>query len=310
MKPIVVVGSINMDLVSRVERIPRPGETLIGSLFEMHSGGKGANQAVAVARLGYPSILLGATGDDIFGHKLLKTLADFGVDISNINIVQEPSGVATIVVNSAGENTIIVTPGANMQVTPAYLTTKREVLRNAGMVLAQLEIPIETVEWLANACAGYGVPFMLDPAPACTLPGSVLKNVTWFTPNQTEASFYSEQAKTSELTLTKLFQTGVVNVILKLGSEGAILATHDGIRDHVEAFSVDALDTTAAGDGFNGAFAVGLMRGDTVVTSCRFAAAAAAICVTRRGAQSSLASETEVLSFLQSQLHTCASPAK
>jgi ribokinase len=138
MKPIVVVGSINMDLVSQTERIPRPGETVIGSSFQLHSRGKGAKQAVAVARLGYPSILLGVTGDDIFGRQLLSTLKDFGVDTSHIGTVAGSSGTASIIVDVNGENTIIVTPGSNLQVTPAYLRTKQDVLRGAGMVFCSI----------------------------------------------------------------------------------------------------------------------------------------------------------------------------
>jgi ribokinase len=302
MKPIVVVGSINMDLVSRIERIPRPGETLIGSLFEIHSGGKGANQAVAIARLGYPSILLGALGNDIFGQKLLATLTDYGVDTSHTDVVSGASGVASIVVDAAGENTIIVTPGANAQVTPEYLSSKREILRGAGMVLAQLEIPVTTVDWLAGICADYGVPFMLDPAPACPLPSSTVRNVAWFTPNETEAAFYSGEAQTIEETLTALANMGVANIVLKRGAEGAILATQGEIFPSTETFSVDAVDTTAAGDAFNGAFAVGLMQGNSVAESARFAAAAAAVSVTRRGAQPSLPDKTEVSSFLRSRL--------
>jgi ribokinase len=302
MKPIVVVGSINMDLVSRIERIPSPGETLIGSLFEIHSGGKGANQAVAIARLGYPSILLGALGDDIFGQKLLATLSDYGVDTSHINVVAGASGVASIVVDAAGENTIIVTPGANAHVTPDYLSSKLGIFRSAGMVLAQLEIPVATVDWLAGVCADFGVPFMLDPAPACPLSSSTLKKIAWFTPNETEANFYSGQAQTIEQTVAALFQLGVANVILKRGAEGAILATQGGVITSAETFPVDAVDATAAGDAFNGAFAVGLMQGRSIEESARFAAAAAAVSVTRRGAQPSLPDETEVVSFLEAQI--------
>jgi ribokinase len=298
-----------MDLVFRTERIPRPGETIIGSLFEMHSGGKGANQAVAVARLGHPCILLGAAGDDIFGQKLLATLDGFGVDTSHIRVVKkEASGVAGIVVDSAGENTIIVVPGANTQVTPAYLATKLETLKSAGMVLAQLEVPIESVEWLARACADSGVPFMLDPAPANPLASTLLKNIAWFTPNQTEASFYALSSETIDETIARLFQAGIGNIILKRGSEGVLLASADGTRELVEAFHVEALDTTAAGDAFNGAFAVGLVRGNSAVESARFAAAAAAISVTRRGAQPSLADQAEVLSLLRSGAYKVTSP--
>jgi ribokinase len=300
MKPIVVVGSINMDLVSHTTRIPSPGETVIGSSFQMHSGGKGANQAVAVARLEYPSILLGALGDDIFGSKLLATLRDYGVDVSFIRTTGEPSGTATIVVDSHGENTIIVTPASNSHVTPSYLERNIEVLRNAGMALTQLETPIETVQWLANFCASEGIPLMLDPAPANDLPDALLQKITWFTPNETEASYYAVQNESAEQTLVRLFKVGIANIILKQGSKGAILATADGVREIVDAFRVNPVDTTAAGDAFNGAFAVSLMRGNSPTASARYAAAAAAISVTRSGAQPSLASQDEVLGLMQS----------
>jgi ribokinase len=300
MKPIVVVGSINMDLVSQTERIPKPGETLIGTSFQLHSGGKGANQAVAVARLGYPSTLLGVLGDDIFGTQLLATLQGFGVDMSHAGFVAGSSGTASIVVDARGENTIIVTPGSNLQVTPTYLRSKLDVLRSAGMILAQLEVPIETVEWLAQFCAESGVPLMLDPAPAQVLPAELLAGVTWLTPNQTEAAFYAANSESTEDMLGRLFAQGVANVILKEGSDGAVVATADGVRKRVQAFPVDVLDTTAAGDAFNGAFAVALMRNLPLEECARFAAAAAAISVTRNGAQSSLASGEEVLAFLRS----------
>ena len=297
MKPIVVVGSINMDLVTQTERIPGPGETLIGSGFEVHSGGKGANQAVAVARLGYPCILLGALGDDIFGRQLLASLTGDGVATEHLAQVPGASGTATIVVDSNGENTIIVTPGANHAVTPEYLGTKMDVLRGAGMVLAQLEIPIETISWLARQCREMGVPLMLDPAPAQELPPAIFNGIAWFTPNQTETAFYSGGLE-GEGNLAALLQKGIRNVVLKEGGDGALLATADGRRERVEPFAVAALDTTAAGDAFNGAFAVALMRDLPAAESARFAAAAAAISVTRKGAQPSLATETEVQRLL------------
>lgn len=300
MKPIVVVGSINMDLVSRTKFFPGSGETVIGSGFEMHSGGKGANQAVAVARLGYPSILLGAVGEDLFGRNLLSTLDSYGVDISHIK-EGKTSGVASIVVDAAGENRIIVAPGANLEVSSGYLDTKSDILKNAGMVLAQLEIPLETVEWLADYCYRHNLPFMLDPAPARALPETLLQKVTWFTPNEVEAAFYSRNGEGAEQSLGWLFDKGVANVILKQGSKGAFIATADGSRERIEAFAVNALDSTAAGDAFNGAFAVSLMRGDSVNASARFAAAAAAISVSRHGAQPSLADQKEVLSLLALQ---------
>jgi ribokinase len=298
MKPIVVVGSINMDLVSRTESFPKIGETVTGLGFEMHSGGKGANQAVAIARLGYPAILLGAVGTDLFGQNLLSTLKSYGVDISHVKVEGETSGTASIVVDAHGENAIIVTPGANLAVYTKYLKTKLDILKNAGLVLTQLEIPLETVEWLADCCCRLNVPLMLDPAPARALSTSLLQKITWFTPNEIEAAFYSRNEKEPEQSLTHLFEEGIENVILKQGRKGALVAMADGRREWIDAFAVDALDTTAAGDAFNGAFAVSLMKGNSVRQSARFAAAAAAVSVSRRGAQPSLAQETEVLSLL------------
>jgi ribokinase len=198
------------------------------------------------------------------------------------------------VVDSRGENTIIVTPGSNLLVTPDYLQTKLDVLRSAGMVLAQLEIPIATVTWLAERCAEFGVPFMLDPAPAAPLPPALLSKITWFTPNNTEAVFYAGGEESTEQTLARFFAMGMHNVILKQGSDGAIIAGDDGFRHRVDAFKVKAVDTTAAGDAFNGAFAVALMRGLSPDHSAQFAAAAAAISVTRPGAQVSMPSQEEV----------------
>jgi ribokinase len=301
MKPIVVVGSINMDLVSQTERIPQPGETLIGYSFHLHSGGKGGNQAVAVARLGYPSILLAVTGDDIFGRQLLSTLNDFGVDTKHVGSAHGSSGTASIVVDAHGENTIIVTPGSNLQVTPDYLRTKLDVLRGAGIILTQLEIPIDTIAWLAAYCAEQGIPLMLDPAPATQLPSGLLSHITWFTPNQTEAAFYSGPDESTEQMLSRFFNLGIENVILKQGSDGALIASAGGSRDRIPNFPVKALDTTAAGDAFNGAFCVALMRGQSPVESARFAAAAAAVSVTRHGAQASLPNQDEVLKLLSAK---------
>jgi ribokinase len=294
MKPIVTVGSINMDLVSSAERIPRPGETLIGRTFHANSGGKGANQAVAVARLGYPSVMLGMVGEDALGEQLLQTLKRYGVDTSQIEVASGSSGTASIVVDAEGENAIIVTPGANSWVTPSYLETKREVLSSASLVLTQLEVPLQTVSWLAECCAQLNIPLILDPAPATVLPQRLLTQVTWFTPNQTEAAFYVNGELSEEETLASLFSMGLRQVVLKRGAEGVLIACDDGRRERIRAVPVQTVDTTAAGDAFNGAFGVALMRGKTMVESAQFAAAAAALSVTRAGAQTSLASQEEV----------------
>ena len=297
MKPIVVVGSINMDLVTQAPRIPRPGETVTGTGFQLHPGGKGANQAVAAAKLGYPCILLGAVGDDVFGRDLLQSLNGYGVETRYIATIPGSSGTASIVVDSKAENAIVVTPGSNVHVTAEYLQRNVEIIRNAGIVLLQLEIPRETVEWLVDYCAENHVMVMLDPAPAATLSPSVLKEVDWFTPNQTEAEFYAGDGESIETILTRLFEKGLRNVILKRGSDGALIANPKGTRLWIEAFPVAALDTTAAGDAFNGAFAVSLMRAQSTAECGRFASAAAAISVTRVGAQPSLPTQEEVITF-------------
>jgi ribokinase len=299
-KPIVVVGSINMDLVCEIAHLPEPGQTVMGRSFAMNPGGKGANQAAAVARLGYPSILLGAVGEDSFGHELRSSLEAYGVMTSHLHQAQGASGTASIFVDASGENRIIVVAGANREVTPEYLHAKQDVLQNAGMVLAQLETPVESIEWLADFCDEQGVPLILDPAPAKDLPRKVLSKVAWLTPNQTEAAFYIQTADEPEETAQQLFALGIKRILLKRGAEGSFIAVNDGTRYRTEAFPTRVIDTTAAGDAFNGAFAVGLMQGNSIEESARFASAAAALSVTRKGAQSSLASMGEVQSFLNS----------
>jgi len=310
MKPIVVIGSINIDLVSTASRIPRPGETITGKEFQMYSGGKGANQAAGVARLGYPCILLGKVGDDIFGEKLRATLSEFGVDISHLGVTSIATGTASITVDDAGENCIIVTPGANAEVTPSYLESHLNVLQSAGIILLQLEIPIATIEWILQQCDRYGVPVMLDPAPAQPLTPSILGSVTWFTPNETEAAFYSHNATLPEETISRLRQAGLHNIILKRGSEGAIVANTNAHLASISAFAVQAVDSTAAGDAFNAAFAVGLMKDEAPASAARFAAAAAALSVTRPGAQASLPSASEVAAFLDTALSASEAPSR
>jgi ribokinase len=303
-KPIVVVGSINLDLVARAQRIPAVGETLIGSDFQTNPGGKGANQAVAVARLGYPVHMIGRVGTDEFGSQLRAHLESAGVNTSGVLTSEGASGVALIVVSEKGENSIVVAPGANAQLTPQDITSNLALIQNAGIVLAQLEIPLEAIEFLASICAQENVPLMLDPAPARELPKSLIERVAWFTPNESEAAFYvnpgisnAEPSTISEA----LLSIGCRGVILKRGAEGVYLASSDGTKEAVPAFSVKAIDTTAAGDAFNGGFAVGLMLGKSIHESAIFASAVAAISVTRAGAQASMPTASEVEAFLNRQ---------
>jgi ribokinase len=306
-RPIVIVGSINTDLVAVTKRIPVVGETVIASDFQIHPGGKGANQAVAVARLGYPVRLIGRLGNDASGAELRTHLQKAGVDITGVSTSDGVSGVAVVVVSERGDNSILVAPGANSKVTPEDLDANISILRTASMVLAQLEIPLETIEHLARICAQENVPLILDPAPARDLPPGIFKDIAWFTPNQTEAVFYmgdkySESSPPSPAEMAKMFlSNGCRGVVLKMGSHGTYLASKDGIGSLVPAFPVTAIDTTAAGDAFNAGFATGLMLGKSPPDSAAFAAAVAAISVTRIGAQPSMPSMAEVEEFMEDE---------
>jgi len=299
-KPIVVVGSINMDLVARTPRIPLAGQTLIGSSFTTTPGGKGANQAVAIARLGYPVHMIGAVGKDVFGQSLLDNLAAAGVDTHAVSTVAGPSGVAPILVADNGENSIVVVQGANGKVDPDFIDQQAALIRSAGMVLCQLELPMGTISRTLAVCSDAGIPVMLDPAPAAELPENVWSKIAWFTPNETEAAFYLGKECKPEESAKELLARGLHGVVLKRGSEGALVAGLNGKRDWVHPFRVNAIDTVAAGDCFNGAFAVALLEGNEPLAAARFASAAAAISVTRRGAQESMPSRAEVDAFLVS----------
>ena len=297
-----------MDLVVTADHIPVVGETVTGNEFQTHHGGKGANQAVTVARLGYPVQLIGRLGFDRFGDELIGSLKEEGVDTTGIKRVDGSSGIAVIVVSSRAENSIVVAPGANATLSASDLESHTEQIRSASLVLAQLEIPLETVLRLAEICAREGVPLMLDPAPAQTLPEEMLSLITWFTPNETEAGFFTrglvpredEADHTAAISHT-LMRTGVQNLLLKRGERGFHITTADGSQKSHPAYAVSAVDTTAAGDAFNGAFAVGLASNKSPFESARFAAAAAAISVTRKGAQSSVPTLQQVEDFLQSE---------
>jgi ribokinase len=299
-KPIVVVGSINIDLVARAERVPVAGETVHSSDFQMHPGGKGANQAVAVARLGYPVRMIGNVGSDAFGEELRAQLVRSGVDARSVQTSKGPSGVAMIAVAPDGNNAIVVTPGANAFVSARDVDDNAGAISEAGVVLTQLEIPLETVQYLGVLCARLEIPLILDPAPARALPADLLHCVSWLTPNETEIGccvaemrHSSNWRETSEI-LDALLKQCRNGVVLKMGSRGSYLATKDGFRQHVNAFPVSAVDATAAGDAFNGAFAVGLLQGRSPLESAQFAAAAGAVSVTRAGAQPSMPTMEEV----------------
>jgi ribokinase len=306
-KPIVVVGSINLDLVVGADRIPQVGETIIGSSFNAFCGGKGANQAVAAAKLGNPVAMIGNVGNDAFAAQLRRGLEDAGVDTTYVNAVEGASGVALITTGLGGENNIVVVPGANGELTPRLLEKAAAILEHAGFLLAQLEIPLETVEYLAEFAEQHGIPLMLDPAPARELSEKLLRKVSWITPNETEAELllktkFENSDRGNYEAAECLLGRGVKNVLLKLGPRGCLIAQGTLPKERVAPFSVDAVDTTAAGDAFNAAFAVGLMRGFTVSRSAVFASAVAAISVTRHGAQPSMPTLAEVTAFVNERL--------
>ena len=302
-KPIVVVGSINLDLAVRAPRLPRPGETLLGTGFGVFTGGKGANQAVAAARLDHPTVLIGRLGDDPYADMLLRELRSAGVHSHALARVPGPSGVAVIVAAETGENSIVVAPGANERLTPQELNCHSSVIENAAVVLAQLEIPEETISALTAIVSRAGIPLILDPAPARALPHNVLESVEWITPNESEAQVLagrSTPARTEgELRdlAECLLRLGPRNVLLKLGERGAYLASNNGARLMIPPYRVVAVDTTAAGDAFNAGFAVALARGACAAEAAHYASSVAAISVTRRGAFPSLPTHDEVAAF-------------
>jgi ribokinase len=243
--------------------------------------------------------MVAKVGDDNYGPALLKNLADAGVQTDAMERVADSSGIAVIFLADSSENSIIVVPGANGKMDRATVDAHAAIIRSAGMVLCQLEIPIDTLAYALAVCADAGVPVVLDPAPAAALPDAVWKQIAWFTPNESEAAFYLGDGANVEDTANELLNRGLGGVVLKRGSEGAFVAV-PGKSAWVPPFPVQAIDTVAAGDCFNGAFAVALLEGRDPWQAARFANAAAAICVTRRGAQAAMPSRADVDALLAS----------
>jgi ribokinase len=302
---IVVIGSLNVDLVARVDRIPVPGETIIGLDFETYNGGKGANQATAVARLGAPVKMIGKLGSDAFAAQLRNGLEKAGVDTSCVENVAGPSGTALIESSADGENSIVVIPGANAHLLPEDIDRYRREIEQASIILAQLEIPRETTAHLARVTQSAGVPLVLDPAPAYHLSREVLSCVTWFTPNETETRLLlglnpdGVSSHPAPEVAARLLDMGVRNVILKLGAQGVYLAGQDVEPAAIEACEVEVMDTTGAGDAFNGAFAFAMVHsGMDAHEAAEFACGAAALSVTRAGAQASMPTLEEYELFL------------
>lgn len=310
---IVVIGSSNTDLIVRLERIPKPGETLLGGDLISAAGGKGANQAVAAARAGGAVTFVARVGQDAWGEAALVGFAKDGIDTTYAQRDPEsPSGAALIFVAASGENSIAVAQGANGRLSPADVDAARPVIKTAAAVVLQLESPMETVQAAAAVAAQAGVRVILNPAPARPLPSALLQNIHFLTPNETEAELLTGIPVPDEdgaaRAAARLLESGVREaVVITMGRRGAFWATRDR-QGFVPGFSVQAVDTTAAGDTFNGTLAVALAEGQDFSAAVRFACAAAALSVTRSGAQPSVPWRGEIEAFLAEQGTTPRSP--
>ena len=298
---IVVVGSTNTDMVIKASHLPQPGETILGGTFFMSAGGKGANQAVAAARLGGKVSFIAKTGYDIFGKQSIDLFEEEGIDASFIfRDRYQPSGVALITVDDKGENCIVVAPGANSTLTAQDIDEAKQKIEMASFVLVQLETPIETIEYVANITSSKETKFILNPAPAAKLSDELLKKISIITPNQKEMEMLTGIKVSDEVTAKKaalfLQDKGVETVVITMGASGAfVLDRKDDMM--IPGHKVNVVDTTAAGDVFNGALVVALSEQKNIEQAAAFACKAAAISVTRLGAQASAPYRHEVDSF-------------
>ncbi|HOA90590.1 MAG: ribokinase [Bacillota bacterium] len=302
---ILVVGSFMMDLVVRTPRVPENGETIIGTSFNRFPGGKGANQAVAAARLGGAVTMAGKVGSDDFGDEFLSVLASEGINTAYIlRDSQAATGVGFITLDHAGNNRIVVVPGANLRYSVQDLAQIESLIKDSDILIMQLEMDMSVIEHAVELAGRYQVPVILNPAPARALNDELLRGVTYLTPNETEAEILTGVKVTSidraKEAAEALLEKGVKTVVLTLAEKGALVASNAGAT-HVSGFSVQPVDTVAAGDAFNGAFAVAISKGKSLVEACRFANAVGAIAVTRPGAIPSLPSAAEVERFLAGQ---------
>jgi ribokinase len=295
---IVVVGSSNTDMIIKLDRIPKPGETVIGGDFSTAAGGKGANQAVAAARAGGKVTFVARVGDDAFGWPALEGLVADGIDTSHVlQDPNAPSGVALIFVDERGENSIAVASGANARLTPEDVLSARDAITSADVLVTQLETPLDAVHAAVNLAFEHGVRVVLNPAPAQPLREEVLRHVSVLTPNETEAELLTGIEVSNDTAALEAAQRlnalGVEAILITLGSRGAFVFDSDH-AELVPGFEVEAVDTTAAGDVFNGALAVALAEGNPLTEAVRFANAAAALAVTRLGAQPSAPTREEI----------------
>lgn len=298
MSELIVVGSSNTDMVIKANRIPKPGETILGGDFFMNQGGKGANQAVAASRLGARVAFVSKLGKDIFGNQAIESLEKENINTSYVAVSQSmPSGIANIILGESGENSIVVAPGANYDLNKEDVDKAFTDLREAKMVLLQLEIPLEIAEYVISLGSSMGKKIILNPAPAHDLSDKIFSSLFAITPNETEAELLTGikviDEESAHKAALQLKNKGVENVVITMGSKGAYLYTN-AVQKLLETSKVKAVDTTGAGDTFNGAFASALLKGMDIQQSVCFANKAAAIAVTRLGAQTGIPYQSEM----------------
>jgi len=295
---IAVVGSLNMDLVVRAPHMPIPGETVIGSDFRTIPGGKGANQAVAAARLGAEVTMIGRVGDDDFGRAQLRNLGELGIDTTHVIVDPEAAtGIALITLDASGQNSIVLAPGANMRLTKEDINAARGAIVQSDVLVLQLESPLEVVAYTIDIAHAEGVKVILNPAPAQPLPKETLAKLDYLIPNESETALLTgievADLDSAKEAAERLRDEGVGTVVLTLGARGAFLASAEEFV-HVPGYKVEVVDTTAAGDAFVGGLAVALAQGQNLAEAVRYANAAGALAVTRLGAQPSLPTRQEI----------------
>jgi len=304
MQKVVVIGSSNIDMVMQLPALPRPGETIGNGTFRIFNGGKGANQAVGAARAGAETTFISCVGQDVFSKGLIENFRQDGIHTDYIfEIEDSPTGTALIMVNAAAENCIGVAPGANGKLSKRHIDTALPALKAADWIVLQFEIPMPTVEYVLETAVALGKKVLVNPAPAARLSDDLLRHIHLLVLNETEAEVMTRITVEDDnwnQVADFLLDKGVSNVILTLGTKGAFVA-NASVREHLPAFAVKAVDTTAAGDVFCGTLAAALHEDHNLIEATRFASAAAAIAVTRHGAQPSAPTKTEIEDFLQQQ---------
>ncbi|WP_042146605.1 ribokinase [Paucisalibacillus sp. EB02] len=300
---ITVIGSANIDLVTETNRYPKLGETLLGNKFHQFPGGKGANQAVAASRLGAEVTFIGCVGQDDYGKQVIDNLTNESVNVNHVIVNSSvETGIANITV-AEDDNAIIVVPGANSMLAPEHIKSLEEIIHTSDVVVLQLEIPIETVEAAVNIAYQKKIPVILNPAPAAKLSEDLLNKITYITPNESEIAFLTSESEEAsiESLFANMYNHGSNYVIMTCGERGVFYGNPTNNLQHVKACLVETIDTTGAGDTFNAAFAVSIATGKSIADAIDYANSAAALSVTKLGAQTGMPTCKEVDIFISNK---------